>query len=111
MSSAYKYYTDFRKKNDAFTIVIERIKNNSCAEQLLILEDSKVIQEIPENLCNYYAWAAIAIKKHIKDKYKLSGTCMCSFYSNYTSNYRKKHAHIVIDCDSNLDLDAPVYQC
>jgi hypothetical protein len=96
MLTSYEYYTQFRKEHNAFTIVIERVEKSQCKGILLTFKDSEVFNELPENLGNYYSWAAILIKKYIKEKYGITGKCLCSYYSNYGNNKQERHAHIKI---------------
>ena len=105
---SWKYYTKLREKNP-FTVEIIRIENGELKELLFVFDDAIVAQTLPDNLGNYYSWMAIQVKKYIKSEYKLTGLVKCIFYSNYETN-KKCHASIVIDCDSNKDLDAFLYQ-
>jgi hypothetical protein len=115
MSDLYKCYTQLRQ-NNPLTIEIYRIENCKKCDLLLVFDDRDVVRYLDKNIGNYYSWMAIKIKSYIKEVHQLKGTVSCIYYSNYYSNSHKetnlkiKKASIVIDCNSNLDLDAPLYQ-
>ena len=109
MSSLCDYYSEFRK-NNPITAEIIRIEDSKLKNVLLVFNDNEVAVTLPENIGNYYAWMAIEIKKHIKNKYQISGLVKCIFYSNYKEQNEKKQASIVINCDTDSDLDAPLFQ-
>ena len=108
MTSPYDYYTKLRKDNP-FTVEIKRIENTAVTDLLLTFDDLIVIDILPENLGNYYSYMSIQIKKYIKKQYGLTGKVLCTFYSNYKHN-KEKRAFIVMNCDSELELDAQLYQ-
>ena len=113
MSETYEYYSKFKKDNDAFTIIIEDLGKRRI---LKVFNDNLVFQNLPQNLGNYFSWAAIQIKKYLKDLVvdPANGLQLqvykCIFYSNYKTPERKYHAEILINLESNKDIDGVLYQ-
>ncbi len=110
MTSTYSYYTKLRKEKPFFVEIV-RIENLELKETLLVFNDALIVQELSEDIGNYFSWMSIYVKKHIKEAYKLQGHVKCTFYSDYY-NAKKYHASIVINCDSEKDpiSEAPLYQ-
>lgn len=110
MSTTYDYYTQLRQQYGGFQLKLFPLIGRGDSRVLIednpvILDDNEVFTELPENLNNYYTWAAIKIKPHLKTYRKLSGIYKCCFYLD---NVMK--ASIVINFDSPRDLDSFVFQ-
>lgn len=106
MSTTYEYYTQLRQQYGGFQLKLFLLVDHVLIEDNPItLNDNEVFTELPDNLNNYYTWAAIKIKPHLKINRGLSGTYKCCFFLD---NVMK--ASIVINFDSPRDLDSFVFQ-
>src|SRR5579872_3351992 len=112
MTSHYDYYTQLRKTSP-FTVEIVRIENQLEKNVLLTFDDTEVMEELSEDMGNYYSWMAYHIKIYIKTKYNIRDIVKCVFYSNYNDQeQRTRKASIVINCNNNRNPidEAPLYQ-
>ena len=71
---------------------------------IIKIKDTDVLPELPDNLGNYYSWSAKILKKYFK-KDGYHGKYKMEWHNN-----NERIASIVIDCDSDKDLDAMVFQ-
>lgn len=105
MTSTYSYYTTLRQNIGGFTIQIHRVTDNYKLGGLLMqFNDREVFENLPTNLNNYFSWSGIEIKKYIKKK-GIRGHVLCTWRI-----YSEKRATLAIDCNSDKNLDAPVYE-
>lgn len=118
MTNSCEFYTNLREGIGGFTIELTRIMNSKTEDfekdlapfPFLIMNDYLLFNKLPENLNNYYSWAALEVKKFLQ-KQKVHGNIKCIFYSRYFTKEKENHAHTVINCDRfSGDLDAPIWQ-
>jgi hypothetical protein len=103
-ASHHRYYSLIRFNSDII-IRLHRIINYELDSSFtaILINDKEIFTSIPENINNYYSWAAIQTKKYLKHN-KIKGKYKCVFVYG-----GKDRASIVINCDTNTDLDAMVF--
>jgi hypothetical protein len=95
---------------------IHRIENSKTSELLYSLMASDVVK--PEifrtkvrEIGNYYSWMAIHIKRYLKTELHVTGVVKCTFYLlDSTTNKKEYRASIVINCNTEANIDAPLFQ-
>jgi len=103
-------YTDYiralRKEQIFITVqsVYDESFDSTLGDVILRLNDIHVLPELPENLGNYFTWSGILVKKYLKKKgYK-------GFYKLAWLVDDKQRATLIVDCDTNNEEDAPVFE-
>lgn len=98
--ASYQYYSLIRF-NCAIIVRLHHITNTTFTP--ILINDKEIFTSLPLKLNNYYSWAAIEIKKYLKQK-NITSVYKCIFMYE-----GKDQASIVINCNSNKDIDAMVF--
>ncbi len=105
---SYKNHIENLRK-DQIIICVQEVTydaafNATLSDVILRLNDIDVLPDLPENLNNYFTWSGKHIKKYLK-KQNYKGTHKLSWH---VGDVRK--ATLIVDCDTEKDKDAPVFQ-